>query len=140
MMNINRCVRPVIKKTIIKGTIILAVFSLFLEISPSKIINYIIFIVLWYVMLSMYMLWKRVHEYCIESNSIKVRGFTGIKTIDLGQVIDCFVSQGILARRFNCGSIYLILRNGKVIIMRDVPQPNVYYEIICKGINNALNT
>ncbi|WP_252900613.1 PH domain-containing protein [Vulcanisaeta sp. JCM 14467] len=86
------------------------------------------------------MLWKRVHEYCIESNSIKVRGFTGIKTIDLGQVIDCFVSQGILARRFNCGSIYLILRNGKVIIMRDVPQPNVYYEIICKGINNALNT
>ena len=140
MININKCIRPIIKKTIIKGTIILVVFSFFLEITPSKIINYMVFVALWYVMLGLYMLWKRLREYCIEDNSITIRGFTGIKTVDFGQVVDCFVSQGILARRFNCGSIYLILRNGRVIIMRDIPQPNVYYEIICKRVNGASNT
>ena len=140
MININRCIRPVIKKTIIKGTIILAIFSLFLEITPSKIINYIIFVMLWYAVLGVYIFWKRMHEYCIESNSITIRGFMGIKNVDLEQIIDCFMSQGILARHFNCGSIYLVLRNRKVIIMRDIPQPNTYYEIICKEVNDTTDT
>ncbi len=139
MNNTHRCIKPVIEKTIIKGTIVLAIFSLFLEITPSKIINYIIFVALWYAMLGIYALWKQMHEYCIEGKSITIRSFMGIKTVDLGQVIDCFISQGVLAKHFNCGSIYLVLQNRKVIIIKDIPQPSTYYETLCRDIG-GLNT
>ncbi|ADN50762.1 PH domain-containing protein [Vulcanisaeta distributa] len=130
----NKCIRPIVRKTVIKGTIVLAIFSLFLEITPSRIINYIIFVILWYVLLSIYILWKQRHEYCIEDKLITIRGLTGVRTVDLRQVVDCFISQGILAKHFNCGSIYLVLQNGKVIIIRDIPQPNTYYELLCRGM------
>ncbi|WP_243679793.1 hypothetical protein [Vulcanisaeta souniana] len=77
MPSYNNCIKPVITKTIIKGTIILIIFSLFLNIIPSKVINYIIFVILWYILLGAYVLWKQMHTYCINENHITIKGLTG---------------------------------------------------------------
>ncbi|MGC9153102.1 MAG: PH domain-containing protein [Vulcanisaeta sp.] len=128
------CVRPIIKKTLIKGTILLAVITPFLEITPSRIINYAIFVVIWYVLLIIYILWKRYHEYCIHEGNIIIKNPLSTKKINKSQISDCFISQGFLARRFNCGSIYVITTQRKVYMLRDIPRPDDYYNIVCKEL------
>ncbi|ADY02383.1 hypothetical protein VMUT_2187 [Vulcanisaeta moutnovskia 768-28] len=140
MPNYDNCIKPEVMKTLIKGTIILVIFSLFLDIVPSKFINYIIFVILWYILLSTYMLWKRMHKYCINEGHIIIRGLIGVRSVNASEIIDCFISQGILAKHFNCGSIYLVLQDNKVIIIRDIPQPNTYYSILCKNLSNRNST
>lgn len=140
MPSYENCIKPVIMKTLIKGTIVLVIFSLFLDIVPSKIINYVIFVILWYILLGAYILWKRTHKYCINENHIIIRELIKVRSIKTSEIIDCFISQGILAKRFNCGSIYLVLKGNRVIIIRDIPQPNTYYNILCKDLVSKNNT
>jgi hypothetical protein len=130
MVNSNVCLKPVIRKTVIKGTILLVILTPFLEITPSKIINYLIFVAIWYALLSVYMVWKRSYTYCIDDYAITIKGLYRERKIEKSQISDCFISQGFLARYFNCGSIYVIVK-GRVVILRDIPAPDAYYNVVC---------
>jgi len=125
------CLRPIVRKTVIKGTLLLMILTPFLEITPSKIINYLIFVVIWYALLSAYMVWKRSYTYCIDDYAITIKGPYRERRIEKSQISDCFISQGFLARYFNCGSIYVIVKD-RVVILRDIPAPDTYYNVICE--------
>jgi len=130
MVNSKVCLKPVIRKTVIKGTILLVILTPFLEITPSKIINYLIFVAIWYALLSVYMVWKRSYTYCIDDYAITIKGLYRERRIEKSQISDCFISQGFLARYFNCGSIYVIVK-GRVVILQDIPAPDAYYNVVC---------
>lgn len=123
------CLRPTVKKTVVKGTILLAIFSTVLEISPQKIINYLIFVALWYLTLLGYIMWKRSYIYCIDDDNINIRGPLTNRFIKYNDIKEAFVSQGFLARRFRCGSVYLVTSR-RIEIIKDIEEPqNVLDEI-----------
>ncbi len=102
-------IRPTVKKTIVKGTIVVAIFSLFMKITPSNISSYLIFLVIWYSFLALYMLWKKSYKYQFNGNSVIFKSPLKSFTVSLENVDNLFVSQGPLAKRFHCGSVYLVL-------------------------------
>ena len=132
--------RPAVKKTFIKGIIALAVFSLFLNIA-SNMINYLIFLALSFDLLGLFMLYKRSSKFLISEENLIVRRPLGkAKTIGYDEIVDLSVAQGVLARRFDCGSLYLILKHGRGGVnlmgggiaerLEDIPHPNYIYDLI----------
>jgi uncharacterized membrane protein YdbT with pleckstrin-like domain len=132
--------QPEITKTLIKGIIPLAILSLFLNIAPN-LGNYFIFVALWFGVLGLYMLVKRNSKFMIGEDDIMVKRVLGkSKTISYRDILDMSVSQGILAKKFKCGSVYLILRQGKGGVnlmgggnaerLDDVPSPEYVYDLI----------
>jgi membrane protein YdbS with pleckstrin-like domain len=122
--------RPELKKTIIKGSILIGVFSIFLNINPKTLSNFLIFLLMAFLMLIMYALWKKAYLYEISEDGIIIKSPYSKKLIKYNIIDDYFVSSGLLARKFNVGSIYIILKSGKVEIIRDVKFPeNVEAEI-----------
>lgn len=122
--------RPELKKTIIKGSILIGVFSIFLNINPKTLFNFLIFLLMAFLMLIMYALWKKAYLYEISEDGIIIKSPYSKKLIKYNVIDDYFVSSGLLARKFNVGSIYIILKSGKVEIIRDVKFPeNVEAEI-----------
>ncbi|MFP3164113.1 MAG: PH domain-containing protein [Acidianus hospitalis] len=122
--------RPELKKTIIKGSILIGVFSIFLNINPKTLFNFLIFLLMAFLMLIMYALWKKAYLYEISEDGIIIKSPYSKKLIKYNIIDDYFVSSGLLARKFNVGSIYIILKSGKVEIIRDVKFPeNVEAEI-----------
>lgn len=122
--------RPELKKTIIKGSILIGVFSVFLNINPKTLFNFLIFLLMAFLMLIMYALWKKAYLYEISEDGIIIKSPYSKKLIKYNIIDDYFVSSGLLARKFNVGSIYIILKSGKVEIIRDVKFPeNVEAEI-----------
>ena len=114
-------VRPKISKTIVKGTILILIFSSFLNV--SKIVNFLIFLTLSFSLLLLYSLFKYLTYYEIKDDSIIIHGLISTKKISYEEIEDGFLSQGWLARKFNCGSIYLFLKSKRVEILRDIPDP-----------------
>lgn len=132
--------RPAVTKTFIKGIIALAVFSLFLNIA-SNIANYFIFLGLSLGLLGLFMLVKRGSKFLIGQNNIMIKRALGkSKTISYQDILDMSVSQGILAKKFDCGSVYMILKKGRGGVnlmgggtaerLEDVAKPNYIYDII----------
>lgn len=132
--------RPAVKKTLIKGAIAIAAFSLFLNIS-SNLLNYLIFLGLAFGLLGLFMLYKWESRFLIgEDNVVIKRALGKERTISYRQIMDMSVAQGILARRFNCGSLFVILKEGRGGVnmmgggsaerMEDIPDPNYIYELI----------
>jgi membrane protein YdbS with pleckstrin-like domain len=122
--------RPELKKTLIKGSILIGVFSIFLNINPKTLFNFLIFLLMAFLMLIMYALWKKAYLYEISEDGIIIKSPYSKKLIKYNIIDDYFVSSGLLARKFNVGSIYIILKSGKVEIIRDVKFPeNVEAEI-----------
>ncbi|MQL54359.1 PH domain-containing protein [Acidianus ambivalens] len=122
--------RPELKKTIIKGSILIGVFSIFLNINPKTLFNFLIFLLIAFLMLIMYALWKKAYLYEISEDGIIIKSPYSKKLIKYNVIDDYFISSGLLARKFNVGSIYIILKSGKVEIIRDVKFPeNVEAEI-----------
>ena len=140
-MQSEKTLRPNVKKTLVKGTIGLAVFSLFLEVNPSNFANYLVFLGISYVLLLMYMLYKRSAVYRIESNGILAkRPLSRDIQVPYENIRGLSYAQGMLAKRFSCGTVYIELKRGKgthralgggaVLALRDVPRPlEVYNEI-----------
>jgi uncharacterized membrane protein YdbT with pleckstrin-like domain len=137
----GRALKPNVTKTFAKGTIGLAVFSLFLEVNPSNFANYLIFLGIAYATLFAYMLFKRSAVYGVDNNGVSVKRPFG-KDIDVPyeNVQGLSYAQGVLAKRFGCGTVYIELKKGKgthralgggeVLALRDVPRPvEVYNEI-----------
>ena len=137
----EKTLKPNVKKTFVKGTIGLAVFSLFLEVSPSNFVDYLVFLGISYAILLLYMLSKRSSVYRIDSTGILVkRPFRRDIDVPYENVHGLSYAQGMLAKRFGCGTVYIELKSGKgthrawgggaVLALRDVPRPvEVYNEI-----------
>ncbi|BFH73029.1 PH domain-containing protein [Sulfurisphaera javensis] len=124
--------KPVISKTIVKGTIIIFIFSLFLDI--SRLISFLIFLGIVFTTLFLYAFWKRIHTYIFDENGIIIQTPFSRKFISYSIIDDAFISVGFLAKRFHCGSVYLILKTKKVEIIRDIPNPDEIFELLKKKI------
>jgi len=132
--------RPAVTKTFIKGIIAIGVFSLFLNIT-SNLVHYLTFLGLSLGMLGLFMLFKNRATFKIGEENIEVKRLFG-KPNSFGyeDIYDMSVAQGLLARRLNCGSVYIILKRGRggVTLMgggvaerlEDIPNPNYISDII----------
>ncbi|QIW22731.1 PH domain-containing protein [Sulfolobus sp. S-194] len=124
--------KPTITKTIVKGTILILIFSLFLDF--YKIFDFILFLLIIYSLLFLYIIWKRMHTYEFSESEIIIKTPFSSKKIMYSSIDDAFFSIGFLAKRFHCGSIYLILKDRKVEIIRDIPNPEEAFEILKKKV------
>ncbi|ACP39407.1 PH domain-containing protein [Saccharolobus islandicus] len=122
------CTKPTGRRLLVEGTIILVIFSLFLEI--TSIINYLIFVGIWYAILFIIIAWFKSHTYCISEKEIIIKSFLGKKVVKAENFKETFISQGPIAKKLNCGSIYIILKNGKATILYDVKNPEKFLERI----------
>jgi len=120
---------PTVRKTLVKGTIAVLIFSLFMRIDPSDLVRWLEFLVGWYAFLSLYMIWKRSYSYEITENEVKIKSPLKTVTLRSDQIWDVFVSQGFLSRKFGCGSVYIVTR-GKVERIWDVKSPHEMAEKI----------
>ena len=128
-------------KSLVKGTIGLAIFSLFLEVSPSNFVNYLVFLGISYAILLVYTLFKGSAVYRVDDSGISVeRPFRPRIHVTYESVQGLSYAQGMLAKRFGCGTVYIELKRGKgthrtmeggaVLGLRDVPRPGELYERI----------
>jgi membrane protein YdbS with pleckstrin-like domain len=104
------------KKTTIKATILIAIFSLFLEISSKTLLNYFIFLALLYVTLFIYILWKISQKIEISEDHITIRNPLSNRIIKLSNVIEVFTNRGMMQRRFGLASTYIITKNKNYLI------------------------
>ena len=112
--------KPVVSKTLVKGTIVLAVFSLFLQINARNLPNFLYFVVLYYLFLASYMFQKHANTYTLTQEKIEMKSlFRAPRAVDYADVESVSISQGFFAKRFNCGTLFLNLRHtgGRVRIM-----------------------
>jgi uncharacterized membrane protein YdbT with pleckstrin-like domain len=135
--------RSNVVKSLLKGTILVAVLTPFLQINPSTYVKYAIFLAICYALIGIYMLFKGTTVYALGERGIAIRrpmrkeDFVPYENIE-----ELSISQGILARRFGCGSVYVALKRGKgkgthtsstgqgVFVLKDVRDPSdVYAEI-----------
>jgi hypothetical protein len=150
--------RPVVTKTFVKGVIGLAVFSLLMQLSLANLVNYLIFLCLSFGLLAGYMFYKRGSTFEVGDDAIVVRRPAGFPasllrrhssprelTVSYDDIADVSVAQGILAKRFHCGSIYLILKHGEGSMrlmgggtaerLHDIPNPN----FVCRYMIDRLS-
>jgi len=137
----SEVLRPNIKKTLVKGTIGLVVFSLFLEVNASNFVNYLIFLAISYAILSVYMLYKRSAVYRVGEDGVSVkRPFSVEIKVPYENIQGLSYGQGMLAKRFGCGTVYIELKRGKgthrtlggapILGLRDVSRPVEVYNAI----------
>ncbi|EWG06697.1 MAG: hypothetical protein ASUL_08214 [Candidatus Aramenus sulfurataquae] len=125
------CTRPTGVRLLVEGTIGLVVFSLFLEI--KALLNYAIFVLIWYALLGLIIWWQTSHLYCFEGGELEIRSFTSRKRVRLANLREAFVSQGPIAKRLGVGSVYIVMENGKVIVIMDVKDPEKVLERVNSG-------
>jgi membrane protein YdbS with pleckstrin-like domain len=140
-------IRPSVVKTFIKGLIAIGVFSIFLEVNPSNLVNYFIFLLISVSLVLCYMGAKWSTRYVLGTAGISVQALMRAeKFIPYSDIEGLTISQGILARRFHCGSIYLQLsgkRKGSYVslmggmaeTLRDVKDPAIIYGRIASSMN-----
>jgi uncharacterized membrane protein YdbT with pleckstrin-like domain len=106
--------RPVVLKTFLKGALAVAVLSPFLEINPKTYVNYIIFLAITLGLAAALSLVKRQTRFKIDDDGIHVkRMFQKPNLIKYNNILDVSVAQGMLAKKFNCGTVFVILKEGK---------------------------
>lgn len=138
---VGQKLRPAVKKTFIKGMIAIGVFSLFLEIKPSTFGNYLIYLALSVGLLTAYAFSKQRTVFEFGEEDLEVRRLLRKpKHIPYHDVTDIVISQGMLAKRFNCGSVYLVLKRGRGNVrlmtggtaerLEDVPDPDGVFEAV----------
>ena len=133
--------RPSVTKTFAKGGIAIAVFSIFLQVTPAKLLNFVIFVVISLLMVLAYASLKKADQYVLTEKSIIMRSFLrGEKEIYYSDISDLSISQGMLAKKFDCGTIFINLRTksapyaalggGMAEALRDVKHPSEIFETI----------
>jgi hypothetical protein len=143
--------RPAVRKTFIKGVIAIGAFSLFLEINPSTLGNYLIYLALSVGLLVAYAFAKQRTVFEFGEEGLEVRRLLRKpKCIRYHDVTDIVISQGTLAKRFNCGSVYLVLKRGggNVRLMaggtaerlEDVPDPDGVFEVVSSRLSPFAQT
>jgi Bacterial PH domain len=120
-------------KSLLKGTIAVAALSLFLEIQTHPL-SYILYLAITYFFIGLYMFYKESTVYRLDESGVTIkRLFRGDLQVAYENIGELGVSQGILAKRFGCGTLYLELKKGKgshtsstgrgVYALRDIPHP-----------------
>lgn len=138
--NSELTLRPSVAKTFIKGVIGIAVFSVFLNIS-SNFVNYLIFLCLTLGLLGGLVFIKHLSTFVLGEETIVIKRFLHqANTIAYTDVLDMSIAQGFLAKRFRCGSVYMILKHGRGSVkilgggtaerLDDVPNPVYIHELI----------
>jgi uncharacterized membrane protein YdbT with pleckstrin-like domain len=132
--------KPVVTKSFVKGVIAIFVFSIFLSVNTSHILNYLIFLATMLALVLGYALVKRASTYVLTEDHLTIRSFLKPeKSINYNDIEDLSISQGILARRFACGTIFVDLKRNnndsriygkQVEMLRDVKQPEKVCEMI----------
>jgi len=123
-----------VTKSFLKGTMAIAVLSIFLNVNPSTYGNYVIFLGITYAIIAGYMVLKGSTLYTIGEEGIEVRRrWRSSASVSYSNIGGLGYSQGMLAKRFHCGTIYLELKTGKgslkslsgvgVFPLRDVRNP-----------------
>lgn len=134
-------VRPSVTKTIAKGGIAIVVFSIFLNVTPAKLLNFVIFVAISLLMVAVYASLKKANEYVLTDKGITLRSLLRAeKVINYSDILDLSISQGILARRFDCGTIFIFVRTkvgayaasrgGMAEALRDVKRPSEVFDAI----------
>jgi hypothetical protein len=132
---VTEVLRPVVTKSFLKATIVLAVFSVFLQINPRTILGYFGYVALFYLCVGVYAFEKHSRVYTIGEDNVEVRTlFRPTREIPYSEVADATVSQGFLAKEFGCGTVFLSLKheNGPVMMfgggsaeaLKDVAHPH----------------
>lgn len=122
-----------VRKSLLKGTVAVAVFSPFLAIQ-SHPLSYLIFLGLAYLFIGMYMLFKESTLYKVDESGITIeRPFRSNLRVPFENVRELSIAQGMLAKRFGCGTLYIELKKGKgshtssrgrgVYALKDIPHP-----------------
>ena len=125
----------------------MAIFSLFLQISSKTLPAFIVFVLLFYAFLGAYMLLKYSNIYTLDRNGIEMRAFLrAARNVNYSEIESLSVSQGFLAKRFGCGTVYLNLRHkggririlggGSAEAMRDVKSPKSCEQLIESKLSN----
>ena len=111
----------------------IAVFSLFLEIQ-SHPLSYLLFLAATYFFIGLYMLSKESTIYKMDESGITIKSpLRAVVQVPYENVRELSIAQGILARRFGCGTLYVELKKGKgshtsstgrgVYALKDIPHP-----------------
>ncbi|GGM67735.1 hypothetical protein GCM10007108_02210 [Thermogymnomonas acidicola] len=116
-------------KTLIKGTILVAIFSIFLDISRRTFISYLEFLGVTYLLLAIYIWWKTTVRVIINSDQVEVKSFLSTKRFRISDIQDLFYNQGILQRKFDLISIYVITKRGNILI-KDLRDGRHVYEAL----------
>lgn len=117
----------------------MAALSLLLQINPSTYLNYVIFLGLSYSLIGAYMFNKGWTTYTIGDSGILVkRLYGGQISVAYDNIQGLGLSQGMLARRFGCGTVYIELKKGRgthrspggygVVTLKDIHDPHGVYE------------
>jgi hypothetical protein len=137
----EKVLKPNVSKSLLKATLAMAVLTPFLTLNWSTLPSYILFLGVYYLMVGLYMLNKEATVYRFESSGIHVsRPWREETVIQYDNILGIGVGQGMLARRFHCGTLYVELKKGKgthrsvagvgVVPLKDIPDPErVYKEI-----------
>ena len=118
-------------KTTIKATILIAIFSIFLEVTPRNFLNYLIFLSVSYALVIIYIMWKRNFKFIITDSEIEVRNFMVYHKILSGNITEVFATSGYLQRKFGLESIYIISK-GKNLLIKDKPLNNDFHKDLKK--------
>lgn len=138
--------RPTVRKTFVKGIIAVAVFSVFLQLSLANLVHYLIFLAICLCLISAFAALKRSSRYELREDSILVkRLFRSPNLVSYQDILDISVSQGMLARRFHCGTVFFLLKGGKGSVrvmgggiaeqLDDVPYPERVYELVTSRLS-----
>ncbi|HXW37349.1 MAG TPA: PH domain-containing protein [Nitrososphaerales archaeon] len=139
--------RPAVSKTFLKGLIAIGAFSIFLQINPATFTNYLIFLALSVGLVSVVVALKHQTKIEIGDESLTVKRLFRPKSIvRYLDILDISVSQGMLARRFDCGTVFMLLKSGgggSVHVMgggvaeqlEDVPKPKYISDLISSKLS-----
>jgi Bacterial PH domain len=138
--------RPTVTKTFFKGLIAIGVFSIFLEITPANLVHYLIFLAISVGLLLALVGMKYSTKIEISEDGLTVkRLFRAVASVRYEDILDITVSQGVLARRFDCGTVFMILKTGRGSVhlmgggmaeqLEDVPKPNYIRDLLASKLN-----
>ncbi len=128
-----------IEKTLIKITILVIIFSVFLEINYHNFVNYLIFLVFVYIIGFLYILYKTTLKVEIYDDFINIKTLFSLRTIKYSNIMDFFSNVGYLQKKFGLISIYIITKN-KNYVLKDMPDgKKILSDIEMKFKNKNIN-
>ncbi len=125
-----------IEKTLLKITILVVIFSVFLELNTKDILNYFIFLGVVYAISSLYILFKMSYRVEVYDDHVFIKNFFASHTIKYQNITDFFITEGYLQRKFDLHSIYIITKT-KNYLLKDLPEAEKIHNNIEIELNNS---
>ncbi|ARD84566.1 PH domain-containing protein [Ferroplasma acidiphilum] len=123
------------EKTLIKITILVVIFSVFLRINNKTILNYLIFLGVVYLVSILYILYKMSYKVEIYEDHLYIKNFFASHIVKYQNIKDFFITEGYLQRKFGLHSIYIITKT-KNYLLKDLPDAEKIHDDIQIQLNN----